>query len=57
MLAYFQGRVKVRNAHTERWRDAFPARRQGEIDARYGEILDAPRGRRRPLRRPAAPRP
>ncbi len=40
MLAYFQGRVKVRNAHTERWRDAVPARRQGEIDARYGEILD-----------------
>lgn len=39
MLDYFQGRVKVRNAHTERWRDAVPARRQEEIDARYEQIL------------------
>ena len=40
MLGYFKGRVKVRNAHTERWRDAVPARRQNEIDARYVSILD-----------------
>lgn len=40
MLDYFQGRVKTRNAHTERWRDAVPTRRQEEIDARYAEILD-----------------
>ena len=41
MLEYFKGRVKVRNAHTERWRDAVPARRQADIDARYSEILDS----------------
>ncbi len=40
MLDYFKGRVKVRNAHTERWRDSVPVRRQAEVDARYGEILD-----------------
>lgn len=40
MLDYFQGRVKVRNAHTERWRDAVPAHRQGEVDGRYRRILD-----------------
>jgi hypothetical protein len=40
MLDYFQGRVKDRNAHTERWREAVPSRRQAAIDARYGEILD-----------------
>ncbi len=39
MLDYFQGRVKVRNAHTERWRDAVPARHQAEIDDRYERIL------------------
>lgn len=40
MLDYFQGRVKVRNAHTERWREAVPARRQAEVDARYERILE-----------------
>jgi hypothetical protein len=40
MLSYFTGRVKVRNAHTERWREDVPGRRQADIDARYGEILD-----------------
>ncbi len=39
MLDYFQGRVKVRNAHTERWRESVPERRQAELDARYEEIL------------------
>ncbi|MEO7198574.1 MAG: sulfotransferase [Solirubrobacterales bacterium] len=40
MLDYFQGRVKVRNAHTERWREAVPERRQAEVDVRYEEILE-----------------
>ena len=40
MLDYFQGRVKVRNAHTERWREDVPERRQAEVDARYERILD-----------------
>ena len=39
MLDYFKGRVKVRNAHTERWREEVPKRRQDVVDARYGEIL------------------
>ncbi|MCO5326228.1 MAG: sulfotransferase [Solirubrobacterales bacterium] len=40
MLDYFKGRVKVRNAHTERWRDAVPAHRQAEVDERYERILE-----------------
>ena len=40
MRGYFERRVKVRNAHTERWREEVPERRQDEVDARYGEILD-----------------
>jgi hypothetical protein len=39
MVDYFQGRVKTRNAHTERWRDEVPERRQAAVDARYEEIL------------------
>jgi hypothetical protein len=39
MLDYFQGRVKVRNAHTERWRSEVPKRKQDEVDRRYEEIL------------------
>ena len=38
--SYFERRVKVRNAHTERWREEVPERRQAEVDAHYGEILD-----------------
>ena len=40
MRGYFERRVKSRNAHTERWRDEVPERRQAEVDAAYGEILD-----------------
>ena len=40
MRGYFERRVRVRNAHAERWREEVPERRQDEIDARYGEILD-----------------
>lgn len=40
MLAYFQQRVKDRNAHLERWRASVPERKQAEVDAAYGEILD-----------------
>ncbi len=40
MLSYFTRRVKVRNAHTERWRGDVPDRQHAEVDARYGEILD-----------------
>lgn len=40
MLDYFQGRVKTRNAHTERWREAVPERRQADVDARYEELLE-----------------
>lgn len=40
MLSYFTRRVKDRNAHTERWREDVPDRRQADIDGRYGEILD-----------------
>jgi hypothetical protein len=43
MLDYFQGRVKDRNAHMERWRASVPERRQAEIDARYREILEGMR--------------
>ena len=40
MLDYFQGRVKVRNAHTERLRDAVPPDRHAAVDARYERILE-----------------
>ena len=40
MEGYFERRVRVRNAHAERWREEVPKRRQAEVDARYGEILD-----------------
>lgn len=40
MLDYFQGRVKDRNAHLERWRSNVPSRRQAEIDATYLDILE-----------------
>ena len=40
MEGYFERRVRVRNAHAERWREGVPERRQDEIDSRYGEILD-----------------
>jgi hypothetical protein len=40
MLAYFQQRVKHRNAHLERWRASVPERKQGEVDALYGEMLE-----------------
>lgn len=39
MLDYFKGRVKVRNAHTERWREDVPESRQDDVDARYERIL------------------
>jgi hypothetical protein len=39
MLDYFQGRVKDRNAHMERWRASVPERRQAEVDERYRDIL------------------
>jgi len=39
MLDYFQGRVKDRNAHMERWRASVPERRQVEADERYRDIL------------------
>jgi hypothetical protein len=40
MMSYFSRRVRVRNAHAERWRREVPERRHDEIDARYGETLD-----------------
>ena len=40
MLGYFSRRVKVRNAHAERWREDVPARHHADVDARYDEILD-----------------
>jgi hypothetical protein len=40
MLSYFTRRVKVRNAHTERWRQDVPGRQQAGVDARYDEVLD-----------------
>ncbi len=40
MLGYFTRRVKVRNAHSERWRADVPARQHEAVDAHYGEILD-----------------
>jgi hypothetical protein len=40
MLDYFQGRVKDRNAHLERWRTTVPEGRQAEIDAAYRDILE-----------------
>jgi hypothetical protein len=40
MLGYFTRRVRVRNAHAERWRSDVPARQHAEDDARYEEILD-----------------
>lgn len=40
MLDYFQGRVKDRNAHLERWRKRVPASRQAEVDRVYREILE-----------------
>ena len=40
MLGYFRRRVRVRNAHAERWRADVPARQHAEVDARYEEILD-----------------
>ena len=40
MLEYFQGRVKDRNAHLERWRGSVPERRQAEVDAAYRDILE-----------------
>lgn len=40
MLDYFQGRVKDRNAHLERWRASVPERKQDEVDSAYREILD-----------------
>ena len=40
MRGYFERRVKSRNAHTERWREEVPARRQNEVDAAYSDILE-----------------
>ena len=40
MLGYFTRRVKVRNAHAERWREDVSGRRHAGVDARYEEILD-----------------
>lgn len=40
MFDYFTSRVRVRNAHTERWREGISRAKQAEIDARYEEILD-----------------
>ena len=40
MLAYFTRRVRVRNAHSERWRSDVPARRHDEVDAHYEAILE-----------------
>ncbi|MGZ5333719.1 MAG: hypothetical protein ACXWD7_07435, partial [Solirubrobacterales bacterium] len=37
---YFERRVKSRNAHTERWREEVPARRQEGVDAAYADILE-----------------
>ncbi len=39
MRGYFDRRVKGRNAHTERWREEVPKRRQAEVDFAYEEIL------------------
>jgi hypothetical protein len=41
MNTYFGRRVRSRNAHTERWRQEVPKRRQAEVDARYAAILDS----------------
>ena len=40
MLGYFTRRVRVRNAHAERWRADVPVRQHAEVDAAYEEILD-----------------
>jgi len=40
MLDYFIRRVRVRNAHTERWRQDVPARQHAAQDAAYEEVLD-----------------
>ncbi len=40
MLGYFTRRVKVRNAHAERWREDVSDRRHADVDARYAAILD-----------------
>src|SRR5688572_18598970 len=40
MRGYFERRVKSRNAHTERWREDVPERRQGEVDAAYSDMLE-----------------
>ena len=40
MLDYFTRRVRVRNAHSERWRSDVPVRQHAEVDARYEAILD-----------------
>ena len=40
MLGYFTRRVRVRNAHAERWRADVPARQHAAVDAGYEEILD-----------------
>ena len=40
MLNYFQGRVKDRNAHLDRWRENLPERKQAGVDAAYREILE-----------------
>ena len=40
MLGYFTRRVKVRNAHAERWREDVAGRRHAGVDTRYEEILD-----------------
>jgi hypothetical protein len=40
MMSYFSRRVRVRNAHAERWRGDVPRNRHDAIDARYAEILD-----------------
>jgi len=39
MRGYFERRVKSRNAHTERWREEVPERRQDEVDEAYADIL------------------
>ena len=40
MLGYFTRRVRVRNAHAERWRADVRVRQHAEVDAAYEEILD-----------------
>jgi len=39
MFGYFTRRVRVRNAHAERWRGDVPSRRHDAVDARYEEVL------------------